>query len=235
MVTGRGYDGTDYALPPLGGHVREAAGALLAAGWELYGIDEGLAALLTGGGEATAREERENFDYLYRRVDLAELPGNRYHKKKNRISYFTRRHDCTVEEYRPAHRDGCLALLGEWRQVHDSMESRSLIPELEATAEALASAAELGLEGIVVLVAGEVKAFALGERLNATTAVCHFEKADPFLDGLFQLVNREFSRRLFTDCAFVNREQDLGEQNLRRTKLSYHPVELVRKFRVRRS
>ena len=92
----------------------------------------------------------------------------------------------------------------------------------------------LGLEGVVLLVEEKVKAFTLGERLNNETSACHFEKGDPFLDGIYQLINREFSRLLFTDCTYVNREQDLGMMNLRGSKLSYHPVELVKKFRVRR-
>ena len=104
---------------------------------------------------------------------------------------------------------------------------------MAATAEALTRSEELELEGVVVLVTGEVKAFALGERLNDTTALCHFEKGDPFLDGISQLANREFSRRLFTECEFINREQDLGEPNLRQAKLSYHPLELVKKYRLR--
>ena len=96
-------------------------------------------------------------------------------------------------------------------------------------------AGELDLEGIVISVDGVVKAFVLGERLNRDTAVCHFEKAEPFMEGLSQLVNREFAARLFTDCRYINREQDLGEPGLRNAKLSYHPVELVRKFRARRA
>jgi hypothetical protein len=87
----------------------------------------------------------------------------------------------------------------------------------------------------VVTVDGGIRAFALGERLNRETAVCHFEKADPFMEGLSQLVNREFSRMLFNDCRYINREQDLGEPGLRNAKLSYHPVELVKKFRARRT
>jgi len=87
------------------------------------------------------------------------------------------------------------------------------------------------LEGVVVLVDGRVKAYALGERMNARTSVCHFEKADPFLDGLYQTVDQEFNRRCFIDCEFVNREQDLGEPSLQKSKLSYHPIELVKKYR----
>ena len=112
--------------------------------------------------------------------------------------------------------------------------NRSFGLEMDATAEALAQAHVLGLEGVVVTVEGVVRAFALGERLNRDTAVCHFEKADHFMEGLSQLVNREFCRQLFTDCTFVNREQDQGEPGLRNAKLSYHPVELVKKFRVLR-
>ncbi len=84
----------------------------------------------------------------------------------------------------------------------------------------------------MVLVEGAVRAFVLGEKLNDATSLCHFEKADPFLEGLYQLADREFNRLLYADCSWVNREQDLGEPNLRESKLSYHPVELVKKFRA---
>jgi uncharacterized protein len=233
IVSGTGYDGTPYLLPPLGGDRVGNARQLLADGWEIYGANDELAAALTLNREVTAEEERDNFDYLYVRSDLVELPGNRYHKKKNRVAYFTKRHEFAVELYESAHRDGCLALLQQWRQVHHRMGNGSLTPEIAATAEALEMTEELGLEGVVILVGGEVRAFALGERLNNSTAVCHFEKGDPFLDGVYQLVNREFCRCLFTECEFVNREQDLGEPNLRQAKLSYHPVELIKKYRLR--
>ena len=233
VILGRGYDGTPYALPPLGGEMLGTAQCLLVDGWEIYGTDELLTASLAGNKEIMSREDRDSFDYVYLRADLAELPGNRYHKKKNRINYFTARHTYSVEEYRKEHRDGCRDLLSYWQRVHGDRENGSLAAEVEATAEALSLSQQLGLEGVVVLVAGVVKAFALGERLNMTTSVCHFQKADPFLEGLYQLVDREFNCRLFPDCTYVNREQDLGEPNLRKSKLSYHPVELVKKFRFR--
>ena len=234
IVTGTGYDGTPYFLPPLGGDRLVAARRLMNAGWEMYGADDKFVELLNLSQEITLREDRDNFDYVYRRSDLAELSGNRYHKKKNRVGYFTKRHEFTLERYESGHHDGCLALLEQWRQVHNRWENGSLASEIAATVEALALTRELGLEGVVVLVAGKVSAFALGERLNDTTAVCHFEKGDPFLDGIYQLVNREFCHQLFTECEFINREQDLGEPNIRQAKLSYHPIELVKKYRLRK-
>ena len=234
VVLAKGYDGNPYFLPPLSGERGEATDRLLTEGLSLYGADDAYVDLYLQGKDLEIVEDRDNFDYLYLKSDLAELPGNRYHKKRNRISYFSGKHEFTIGPYSGKQLEGSLRLLDEWRRVRAGIESRSLDLETEAAREGLTMAAELGLEGVVVLVEGEVKAFVLGEKLNNETAVCHFEKADPFLDGLYQLIDREFNRLLFTDCTYVNREQDLGEASLRESKLSYHPVELVRKFRVRR-
>jgi len=232
VVFGRGYGGEAYFLPPLDGERGETTLTLLAAGNSLYGADERFVADHLTPAEITASEDRSSFDYLYLREELATLPGNRFHKKKNRINYFTARHRFSVEPFSPRHLSGSLELLRAWRRVREAAPGSPLDLETGATGEALMLAGELGLEGVVVLLEGRVAAFALGERLNRETAVCHFEKSDPFIEGLAQLVNREFSRILFTDCTFINREQDLGEPGLRGAKSSYHPVRLVKKYRV---
>lgn len=234
VLLGRGYGGEPYFLPPLTGNVERALSRLFAEGATLYGADEPFLNSYLRDKRVEMVEDRDNFDYLYLRRDLAELPGNRFHKKKNRINYFVSRHAFTVIPYEERYLDGCLELLAEWRRVHAELGNSSVAFEADATGEALRMVVALGLEGVVVLVEGKVKAFALGERLNSATSVCHFEKGDAFLDGIYQLIDREFSGLLFTDCTFVNREQDLGIMNIRNSKLSYHPVELVKKFRVRR-
>lgn len=234
VVLGKGYGGEAYFLPPLGGDVAAVLRILFDRGMTLYGADDPFVTRYLGEEGMVVEEDRDAFDYLHLRQELAELPGNRFHKKKNRLAYFTARHDFRVECYGEPHRAACLALLGEWRRVRDGIESPSLERETRAAKEALHLSECLGLEGVVVLVEGKVAAFALGERLNRDTAVCHFEKSDPFMEGLLQLVDREFNRLLFTDCSYTNREQDLGEPGLRTAKLSYHPVELVKKYRARR-
>ena len=234
VVMGQGYDGTRYCLPPLGGDASAACNLLLGAGLELYGVEDAFVSRFFKDVVCEIVEERDFFDYLYLREELATLPGNRFHKKKNRINYFAARHTHEVHLYSSQHLCGCLQLLDEWGRVAEVEANRSFGMEMDATAEALAQADAMGIEGVVVTVKGVVRAFAVGERLNPDTAVCHFEKADHFMEGLSQLVNREFARLLFTECRYVNREQDLGEPGLRNSKLSYHPVELVKKFRVRR-
>jgi len=234
VVLGRGYSGEPYCMPPLDEDAERALAVLWGDGLGLYGADEAFAERCLKREGVVAVEDRDAFDYLYLREELATLPGNRFHKKRNRISYFAVRHDYDVAPFSEGYREGCRNLLEVWRTMATGEEEPSFRLEIEAAAEAVEKAELLGLEGVVVTVAGEVKAFSLGERLNADTTVCHFEKTDPFMEGLSQLINREYSRLLFADCKLVNREQDLGDAGLRSAKLSYHPVELVKKFRIRR-
>jgi hypothetical protein len=231
IVRGKGYDSTPYFLPPLGGDTAAAVQIMFADGHSLYGADDRFVATYCSGAEQIT-ELRDSHDYLYLREELATLPGSRFHKKKNRINYFTARHDYSVALFSAEHRSCCLELLDTMKQ-NARTESVSLQAEMEATAEALQNCEQLGLEGVVITVKSRVAAFALGEHLNRDTAVCHFEKADPFIEGLYQLVNREFARLLFQECRYLNREQDLGEAGLRSAKLSYHPVELVKKYLIK--
>jgi hypothetical protein len=233
VLLGNGYDGAQYCLPPLGGNVAVATMRLLADQRVLYGVDQPFLDAFCSGEQFEITEDRDSFDYLYLRGELATLPGSRYHKKKNRINYFTVRHQYQAATYSAEHLQGCLKLLQSWLDSTQQHEpKRSSILEAEAAAEGLRCAVELDLQGVVILVDDVVAAFALGERLNENTAVCQFEKADPFKEGLYQLINREFAQLLFTDCTYLNREQDLGDAGLRTAKLSYHPLELIRKYKV---
>ncbi|MEI7817066.1 MAG: phosphatidylglycerol lysyltransferase domain-containing protein [Desulfuromonadales bacterium] len=235
IVLGTGYDGLKYFLPPLGGNIQDALNIMFANGQSMYGADEPFLDHFLTNEPIDLKNLRDSSDYLYLREDLAKLPGSRFHKKKNRISYFTTRHDFTVEIYSTTgHHSDCLRLLDNWLLNSREEATRSLLMEVQATSEALNNAEELGLAGVVVIMNDHVAAFSLGERLNRDTAVCHFEKADPFTEGLYQLVNREFAHLLFQECIYVNREQDLGEMGLRSAKLSYHPVELINKYLVKR-
>jgi len=235
IVLGKGYDGSNYFLPPLEGDVAAALKVMFADGQALYGADDQFTSRYLNGNTMQITVLRDSCDYLYLREELATLPGSRFHKKKNRISYFTARHDYTVTLFSREHTEGCLKLLDKWFQASRNGSDTSLNDEMEAASEGLRHAEALRLEGVVITVNKAVAAFALGERLNRDTAVCHFEKADPFIEGVSQLVNREFARLLFQECSYLNREQDLGDMGLRNAKLSYHPVELVKKYLIKYS
>jgi hypothetical protein len=233
VILGRSYGAAPFFFPPLGGDIPAALDRLFADHLPLYGADELFVSSYLTGRPCEITADRDNADYLYRREDLAELRGRRYHKKKNRLNVFIKHHEYAVVPYGPEYRDGCRALLAAWREERMlEGENLSLEREAQATAEALEFAEILGLAGLVVLVENAVKGFVMGERLNQETSVCHFEKADPQLEGLSQLLDREFNRLLFTDCTYVNREQDLGDEGLRLAKSTYHPIELITKYRV---
>ncbi|MDZ4183841.1 MAG: phosphatidylglycerol lysyltransferase domain-containing protein [Desulfuromonadales bacterium] len=233
VILGRSYGAAPFFFPPLSGDIAVALDRLFADQLPLYGADQSFVATYLTGRPCEVVDDRANADYLYRREDLATLQGKRYHKKKNRLNVFLNHYEHSVVPYSYDYRDGCRALLAEWREERmREGENLSLEREAQATAEALEFAEELGLAGLVVLVEDEVKGFVLGERLNQETSVCHFEKADPHTEGLSQFLDREFNRLLFTDCTYVNREQDLGDEGLRMAKSTYHPIELISKYRV---
>ncbi len=72
----------------------------------------------------------------------------------------------------------------------------------------------------------------MGQLLNRQTAVIHFEKANPEIGGLYSLINQQFCEHAWKEVQFINREQDLGEEGLRKAKMSYNPEHLEEKFRI---
>lgn len=174
---------------------------------------------------------RDQFDYLYSTADLIELAGGDYHGKRNHINAFMR---STAFEYRPLeepYAKSCLELADAWcaGRCEDDM---GLLGEWEALARILVNFEALEVSGGMILIDGQVKAFAVGELLNGATAVVHIEKADPSIRGLYPMINQQFLEHAWSHTQFVNREQDLGNPGLRRAKESYYPVRLVEKHRI---
>jgi hypothetical protein len=108
-----------------------------------------------------------------------------------------------------------------------------MVPGLEAENTAIRTAFEnyhyLGVTGGVVYVDDKLEAFTLAEKLNRDTAVIHFEKANPEIEGLYQVINQWFCKEALSNFKFVNREQDLGIPGLRKAKGSYYPHHMVEK------
>lgn len=176
---------------------------------------------------------REHYDYVYSRKELAELSGNKYHSKKNHINAFLKNNSFNFESLEPRHIESCLEMTETWCTLRRCEDDLSLMEEWEATREALVNFEHLGLVGGVITIEDKVEAFALGELLNHDTVVVHVEKANPEIRGLYALINQQCSEKAWGDVSFVNREQDLGNEGLRQAKLSYHPVKLVEKYRIR--
>lgn len=217
-----------YALPPAGGErVEETIATLLKHVPRLSRVTEDF--VKRHGAGFRVEEDRANFDYIYRVEDLAGLRGKKFDGKRNRIKKFE---STCSHEYVPLTRtdvSGCVRLLEDWFEGKANGDDY-MKAEKKAIVQALASFERLGLKGGVVRVGGRVEAFTLGGKLTPDTALVQIEIANPGLAGLAQWINREFVRREWRGFRFINREQDMGIEGLRRAKESYQPVRLLKKF-----
>jgi hypothetical protein len=170
---------------------------------------------------------RDNANYIYLAQDLAELPGRRHSKKRNLIAQAARLYDWTTEPLRPEHRAECLAVADDIAAKRTPESGVTLDQETVALATALELLGPLGLDGLLVRVAGKAVAFSIFERLGPDAAVVMFERALRDYKGLYQVVNQETARVLVRQgYELINREEDLGDPGLRQAKESYSPLRL---------
>lgn len=197
------------------------------------------------------KEEEDLKDYLYDAESLRTLAGRKLSKKRNHINKFEKEY-AGRWEYRTltkADKLDMLSFLTNWKLQKDE------VGEGEGTAadgtayDAMESldAEILGVHDILnhdcvfdaikaggIYVDGKLKAFSLGNyNPYEEMAVIDIEKADPEIDGLYQLINREFLRHEFPEAKVVNREDDVGLEGLRRAKLSYYPIGFARKYHLK--
>lgn len=177
-----------------------------------------------------AAEDRASFDYVYRRGDLAELAGRRYHAKRNLVAQCLAQNACVYEEIGPGHIAEMRDFMARWCQHRGCREDPGLCGEYLAIKELFLTWEALPVVGAVIRIGGRVEAFTVGEELAPGTAVVHFEKAWPEIKGLYQVTNQWFAKHALGRFAFINREQDLGIEGLRKAKESYFPDHLVRKY-----
>ena len=173
--------------------------------------------------------DRDNADYVYRVIDLSELAGRHYAKKRNHIKQCLGIHTCEYIPITSRLIAECETMQENWCITRDCGRNPGLCNEANAIAETFAHFNELGLLGGAVRVDGTIQAFAIAEELSPGTAVWHFEKAMADIPGLGQLINQWFSKYGLADFEYVNREQDLGIPGMRQAKESYYPHHMIPK------
>jgi hypothetical protein len=176
--------------------------------------------------------DRSQCDYVYLTLDLIELKGRKYHRKRNHIKQFQEKYSHRYIPLTPEWIPQCLQLETEWCDLRHCEASPGLLNESFTIKEAFTHFEELGVKGGVILINGKVEAFTLGDPLNPETAVIHIEKANPAYEGLYPTINQAFLKDQWSDYTYVNREQDLGEEGLRKAKESYFPHHLVNKYSI---
>jgi hypothetical protein len=175
-------------------------------------------------------EDRDNFDYLYSLEDLVNLTGRKFHKKKNMLNIFIRNNECQAKPLLEEYRDDAMQILEQWNKQHDGQN------DFLAAKEALEKMWPLQLCGGIFYIEEQPAAYCLGEELAlGESFVIHFEKAvlEEGFKGVYQYINQAFASILPEKYKTVNREQDLGETGLRHAKMSYRPVDFVKKYKVK--
>lgn len=180
-------------------------------------------------------EDRDNFDYLYRRQDLAELKGKKLHAKRNFVNRFLEEYEGEWR-YEPLdpqrHGDQVLELHRLWRQHHlagGAIGAEEPDYEGQAIRQALEYFRPLEMRGGGLWIRDTLAAFTMG-CLAGDTLTVQLEKALPQFQGAYPMMNQQFIAHGGQDFELVNREEDMGIEGLRKAKLSYHPVELSVKY-----
>ncbi len=198
-------------------------------------VPEALRQLLTRsvGADLQFLESREHWDYLYTVEELIQLKGNRFHKKKNLLNQFLNRYDFRYLPFGGEMVDRMLGMQEEWCAWRDCENNDTLAAENEAILRVLKQWQDLeGITGGALEIEQKISAYTVAELMPDNTLVIHFEKACPEIKGGYQAINQIFLANVPPGPALVNREQDLGDEGLRKAKLSYQPVDFVKKFQL---
>ncbi|MCL2446112.1 MAG: phosphatidylglycerol lysyltransferase domain-containing protein [Oscillospiraceae bacterium] len=205
----------------------------------LYGVTSEDIPRLEAAASGQFRVERcaqDDFDYIYAQRDLAELAGKKYHQKRNHTARFAR--ECpgwSYEEITPSILYEVLAMEDQWTAENRERNPEGFDEELIAFQRSLSHFETFNMRGAVLRENGagsRIIAFTMGEPLSTTTFCTHYEKAYADYTGTYQMMNRAFAQHSLDDFEFINREEDLGHEGLRKAKLSYHPAILLEKHRV---
>lgn len=184
-------------------------------------------------GRVEIKEAREHWDYVYSVDELTRLSGNRFHKKKNLVSQFSKNYSF---DYRPLTADcieEVLEMQLEWSLWREAEGDATLRAENRAISRVVKDWDRLpNLLGGAIRVDGRMIAYTVAEPLDDSMLVIHFEKGHTGFKGVYQAINQMFLEHQGQGHELVNREQDLGDEGLRKAKMSYNPVDFLKKCAV---
>ena len=173
----------------------------------------------------------DSFDYVYSVQDLINLPGGKYHAKRNHINKFKSLYNYRYHTMTPDFREDCREMFARW--CDSKKDSISNIDEqLEAVNRLLDNWEKLDIAGGCLTVDGKMVAFSFGEVLcyPESIVVIHLEHADTDFQGSFPMINQQFLEHQWSDFKLVNREEDMGLEGLRKAKKSYYPIFMTEKY-----
>ncbi len=172
-------------------------------------------------------------DYVYSAEKLSTLAGKKLHAKRNHINRFESEHEWSFEPINESNLEECRLMCEDWFMQVGEERHMDFSGEERAINRLFEGYDVLKPEGGLICAEGKVVAFTFGEMLSSDTFLVHFEKAYPQIQGGYTLMNREFVRYImekYPNVQWINREEDMGIENLRKAKESYYPDMMLNKY-----
>lgn len=230
-----------YSLPLGEGNFTEAINEIIndakALGTvpNIYGVTDGYLVMLKESftGKFDYKYDDAFSDYVYSTEKMANLIGKKYHGKRNHINNFKKNYpNWSFEIINESNIPDCIEFHTKWikQRVENAENDEDFSLEFEAVLCAFENYDDLGFIGGIIRADGEVVAYTMGEpNMMNNCFITHFEKANADIQGAYPIINQEFTKNCLTEYEFVNREEDLGLESLRKAKQSYYPEILLKK------
>ena len=233
-----------FAFPVGDGPLEEAINAMKeyadSKGWRLRisGITDESKMLLESlyPGRFEYRDDVPLYDYIYDIDKLCTYAGKKLHGKKNHCNRFEANYQWSFVQLTPEMIPDCLRMLDDWMSKNAERLESTIRYEYVSIIRGFEAYEQLGLMGGVLLVDGDILGFSVGELISSDTFNIHFEKAYTDINGAYPMVCREMARMVkatFPEVKYLNREDDMGLESLRKSKLSYRPEYLLKKYTAR--
>lgn len=173
-------------------------------------------------------------EYLYSPKDLIELNGKKYHSKRNHIKNFDKKYSYTFRAYEKGDEKAVMDLFYSWEETKKFYENSEIALEEADEYYALKTELDMVLHeenafADVLIVDGRLIGFTLGEITASNLGIVHVEKCDINFDGVYSKINNLFAKKHFQNVRIINRQEDIGIEGLRKSKMSYHPIAFCKK------
>jgi hypothetical protein len=170
--------------------------------------------------------DSENDEYIYFTQRLIDLKGKKLQSKRNYINRFKSSYpNWTYSSIKSENElNECLTMLDKWKEINIDKEDKTFEYDYLASRVMINNFHYLQLKGGFIRLNGEIIAFTMGEQLTNDTLVIHIEKAFDEITGSYTIINQQFAQHEAGNYTYINREEDMGIENLRKAKMSYQPA-----------
>ncbi len=180
------------------------------------------------GDRLSVKESRDSYDYVYLTERMISLSGKKLHSKRNHLNYFFDNYNYSYKKVTDKETlDKCAKKAYE---LVEAKEKNKNPFELGAMKSYFENYFDFNQTGAFLEIEGEIAAMSFGEKISENTALIQIELADEKYRGAYQAINKLFCENEWSGFTYVNREEDMGIEGLKKAKMSYQPEFLIEKY-----